>query len=110
LAISRCSGLPVSEIYDFTLLPAVDGRMRLIHKTSKPPRKPMVASSLLAVRVHTLLNHGPAAIVGHDEGMKIELEAVLHRGAVDLCNQPARLRKRLHVTTYPLSHAKQRAS
>ena len=44
LIISRCSGLPVSEIYDFALLPAFDGRMRLIHKTLKPLRKPMVAS------------------------------------------------------------------
>src|SRR6478672_512787 len=106
LTISRCSSLPVSEIYDFALLLAFDGRMRLIHKTLKPLRKPMVASSLLALRVHSLLNNGPAAIVGDDEGMKIELEAVLHRGAVDLCNQPARLRKRCTVKTYPLSNRK----
>src|SRR6476619_7081575 len=49
--------------------------MRLIHKTLKSLRKPMVASSLLALRVHSLLNNGPAAIVGDDKGMKIELEA-----------------------------------
>src|SRR6478672_7573119 len=75
LTISRWSGLRVSEIYDFALLPAFDGRMRLIHKTLKSLRKPMVASSLLALRVHSLLNNGPAAIVGDDKGMKIELEA-----------------------------------
>ena len=56
LTISRCSSLPVSEIYDFALLLAFDGRMRLIHKTLKPLRKPMVASSLLALRVHSLLH------------------------------------------------------
>src|SRR6476659_5934594 len=88
LTISRWSGLPVSEIYDFALLPAFDGRMRLIHKTLKSLRKPMVASSLLALRAHSLLNNGPAAIVGDDKGMKIELEAVLHRGAIDLGYQP----------------------
>ena len=48
----------------------------------------MVASSLLALRAHSLLNNGPAAIVGDDKGMKIELEAVLHRGAIDLGYQP----------------------
>ena len=34
------------------------------------------------------------AVVGDDEAVQIEIEAVLHGGAVDLGDQPARLRER----------------
>jgi hypothetical protein len=67
----------------------------------------MIASCLLALRVHSLLNHGPASIVGNDEGMKIEIEAVLHGGAVDLGHQSTCLGEHCAVEAYPLSDGKQ---
>src|ERR1700733_3123512 len=51
---------------------------------------PVVAPRLLLVAVHTLLHHRPLAVVGHEEAVEIEIEAVLHGGAVDLGDQPAR--------------------
>src|ERR1700722_9247735 len=51
---------------------------------------PVVAPRLLLVAVHTLLHHRPLAVVVHEEAVEIEIEAVLHGGAVDLSDQPAR--------------------
>ena len=50
----------------------------------------MVAARLLALAVHALLHHDPVAVVGDDEAVQVELEAVLHGGAVDLGDQAAR--------------------
>jgi hypothetical protein len=50
----------------------------------------MVAPRLLALSVHPLLHDGPMAVVGHDKAVQVELEPVLHRRAIDLCNEPAR--------------------
>jgi hypothetical protein len=99
--------LPIREVYDLTLTSPLDGSMRLIHETLETFRKPMIAPCLLALRVHPLLNHGPASIVGNDEGMKIELEAVLHGGAVDLGHQPACLGKFCAIEAHTLSDGEQ---
>src|SRR5208282_3044370 len=52
--------------------------------------KPMIAACLPALAVHALLNDHPASIVGDDETMEVEIKPVLHRGAVDLGDEPAR--------------------
>jgi hypothetical protein len=49
----------------------------------------MVAARLLLVAVHALLHHRPLAVVGHEEAVEIEFEAVLQGGAVDLSDQTA---------------------
>ena len=54
----------------------------------------MIAARELAVAVHALLHHDPLAVVGDDEAVQVEVEAVLHRRAVDLGDQPARLGQR----------------
>ena len=54
----------------------------------------MVAAGAAAGAVHTLLDHGPLAVVGDDEAVQIEIESVLERSAVDLGDQPARLAER----------------
>ena len=59
----------------------------------------MIAARLLALAVHALLHHDPAPLVGDDEAVEVEIEAVLHRGAVDLGDQPARLGERRPVET-----------
>ena len=48
------------------------------------------AASLPALAVHALLNDHPLAGIGHHEPVQIEIEAVLHGGAVHLGNEPAR--------------------
>src|ERR1700676_721796 len=51
---------------------------------------PVVAPRLLLVTVHTLLHHRPLAIVGHEEAVEVEIEAVLYGSVVDLGDQSAR--------------------
>ena len=57
----------------------------------------MIAPRLPALAVHALLHDDPVAVVGDDEAVQVEVEAVLHRRAVDLGDQPARLRQRRAV-------------
>jgi hypothetical protein len=44
----------------------------------------MVPARLLLVAVHALLHDSPLAVVGHEESVEIEIEAVLDSCAVDL--------------------------
>ena len=63
----------------------------------------MIAARLPRVAVHALLHDHPAAVVGDDEAVQVELEAVLHRGAVDLGDEPARRGQRRAVEADPLA-------
>ena len=63
----------------------------------------MIAARLPALAVHALLDDDPVAVVGDDEAVQVEIEAVLHGGAVDLGDQPARLRQRRAVEADPLA-------
>ena len=58
---------------------------------------PVVAARLPLVAVHALLHHGPLPVVGDEEAVQVEVEAVLHGGAVDLGDQPADARQRRAV-------------
>jgi hypothetical protein len=49
----------------------------------------MVTARLLLVAVHALLHHCPLAVVGHEESVEIQIEAVLDGGAVDLRDETA---------------------
>ena len=57
----------------------------------------MIAAGLLAPAVHALLHDSPLAVVGNDEAVQVEIEAILHRRAVDLRNQATRLGERRSV-------------
>jgi hypothetical protein len=63
----------------------------------------MVAARLLEGAVHALLHDHPAAVVGDDEAVQVKLEAVLHRGAVDLGDEAARIREGGAVEADPLA-------
>jgi hypothetical protein len=54
------------------------------------PSGPVIAPRLLARAVHALLHYDPMAIVGDHKTVQIKVKTVLHRGAVDLGNEPAR--------------------
>jgi hypothetical protein len=61
-----------------------------LDEASEAFRLPMVAAGQAAIAVHALLHHHPLAVVGDEEAVQIEVETVLHRGAVDLGHQAAR--------------------
>src|SRR5215211_4239246 len=63
----------------------------------------MVAARLLEGAVHALLHDHPSAVVGDDEAVQVKLEAVLHRGAVDLGDEAARIREGGAVEADPLA-------
>ena len=82
---------------------ALDRRMRLVDEALQALRQPVIAARLAQLLVHALLHDDPAAVVGDDEAVQIELEAVLHGGAVDLGDQPAGLGQRRAVEADPVA-------
>ena len=42
----------------------------------------MIAARLPALTVHTLLHHHPIRVIGDDEAMQVQIEAILHCCAV----------------------------
>jgi hypothetical protein len=54
---------------------------------------PVVPARLLLVAVHALLHDRPLAVVGHEEAVKVQVEAVLDGGTVDLRDKTARARQ-----------------
>jgi hypothetical protein len=90
LASARGFGAAVGQIDDLSLGLAGNRRMRRVNKATKAFRDPMVAARLPAVAVHRLLHDGPVTVIGHDKAVQVEVEPVLHRGTVDLGDQPAR--------------------
>src|SRR3954467_3601678 len=68
---------------------------------------PVIAPRLAPAVVHALLHHGPLSVVGDEEAVKIEIEAVLHRGAVDLGDKTAGAGQGRRVETDPLAEQTQ---
>ncbi len=68
--------------------------MRVVEIARQPFRQPVIAPRLPALAVHALLHDDPPSVVGDDETVQIEVEAVLHRGVVNFCDQTARPRER----------------
>src|SRR5215212_7178765 len=67
----------------------------------------MIASCLPALAVHALLDDYPLAGIGHHEPVQIQIEAVLHGGAVHLGNEPARRGQRGSIEPHALSNRDQ---
>ena len=65
--------------------------MRRIDKALQSFREPVIAPCLFIGTVHALLNDDPFGVIRHDEAVQIEVEPILHGGAIDLGNEPARL-------------------
>ena len=89
LTAARGSSTAIGEVDDLTLSNPINGGVRLFNKTFQAFGKPVISASLLAVAIHSLLDYDPLAIVGHDEAVKIKVEAILHGGAVHLGDEPA---------------------
>jgi hypothetical protein len=67
--------------------------MRFVYEALQIFGMPMVPARLLVVAVHALLHDRPLAVIGDEESVQIEIEAVLDRGAVDLGDEAARAGK-----------------
>ena len=93
----------VGEVDDLALMDSVDRLVRLLDETLQAFGQPMVAASRAARIVHALLDDGPFALVGDDEAVQIEVEAILNGGAVDLRHQPADVGERGAVDADPLA-------
>src|SRR6202042_2409993 len=94
----------IREVDDLALMDSVDRLVRLLDEALQTLGQPMVAASRAARIVHALLDDGPVAVVGDDEAVQIEVETILHGGAVDLRNQPADVGERGAVDSDPLAN------
>ena len=94
---------PVGEVDDDALIGAVDRAVGFLDETGDGFRKPVIASRLPALFVHSLLDHGPMAFIRDDEPMQIKVETILDRGTVHLGHQAARVCERGAVETHPLA-------
>ena len=99
----RRLGARVGQVDDDALVDPVDGGVRFVDEALQTFRQPVVAPRLAALAVHALLDDDPAAVVGDDESVQIEVEPVLDRGAVDLGDEAARGRERLAVEPDPVA-------
>ena len=93
LRATRFLRAPVGKIDDLSLAFAFDRSVRIVQEAGQSFRQPMIAPCLPALTIHALLDHRPVAVVGDDEAMQVEIEAVLHGGAVDLGDETAELRQ-----------------
>ena len=89
LTIARCRGAAIGQIDDPPLMMPLDRGVRGVDVALQTLRQPMIAARLPPIAVHALLDDDPAAVVGDDEAVEVEIEPVLHRGIVDLRHQPA---------------------
>src|SRR5262245_3065308 len=97
LRLTRACRASIRQIDDFALGGTVDGAVRLRDETCDGARVPVIAPRLPLSAIHTLLYDGPPTLAGHKEPVQIELKAVLHRGAIDLGNEPAGLDQGLRI-------------
>ena len=107
MSLARGVGAPVGQIDDLALIGALDGGMRLVDKAFQTFGQPVIATRHLAVAVHALLHHHPVAVIGDDEAMQIEIEAVLNGGAVHLGDEPADIRQACSVEADALADRRQ---
>ena len=99
----RRGGAAVRQIDDLALYRTVDRTVRRIDETAEVLGMPVVAPRLAGVAVHPLLHHRPGAVVGHEESVQIEIEAVLHGSAVHLRHQAAHRGESLPVESDALA-------
>jgi hypothetical protein len=90
---TRCAGAAVDEVDDLALLGSIDGAVRLLDEAREFFGVPVVAARRSCVAVHPLLHDRPLAVRSNEEAVQVEVEAVLHGGAVDFRHQPARVRE-----------------
>jgi hypothetical protein len=81
--------------------------MRRVDEAFEAFAEPMIASRLAPIRVHALLHDDPAPVVADDEAVQVKFESILHRGAVDLRDQAARMAEAGSVESGALAYRQQ---
>src|SRR5207247_7355904 len=90
LRVTRLRCATIGQVDDFALQRTVYRAVRLIYKIGNGRRVPVIAARLTLVTINALLHDGPFAVGRHEETVQIEVESILHRGAVDLRDETAR--------------------
>ena len=107
LGVARAFGAMIRQVDDLALDRSIDRTMGLVDKAAQAFGMPVIAARLPLFAVHALLHHGPFAVIGDEEAVQIELETVLHGGAVNFGDQPAGPRQRPTIDTGPLANRSQ---
>src|SRR5438105_3745185 len=68
---------------------------------------PVVPARLSLLPIHALLHNCPGSVIGDEESMQIEIEAILHRCAVHLGHQAASARERQRIDANPITEGGQ---
>ena len=93
----------VGEVDDLALLGFRRWPCAAPRRSSADPRTASDSGAPCGSLVHALLHDDPLPVVGDDEAVQIEVEAILHGGAVDLGHQPAGVGERRAVEADPLA-------
>src|SRR5436190_13846818 len=101
LRVPRRGCTAVRQVDNLTLVGPVDRGMRLFDEAPEAFRQPVISAGLPAISIHPLLNDHPLRIVGYDETMQVQVEPVLHRGTIDLRDEPAGSRQPAAVQPNP---------
>src|SRR5437763_3479145 len=107
LRVPRRGRAAVRQIDNLTLVGPVDCGMRLFDEAPEAFRQPVISAGLPAISIHPLLDDHPLPIVGYDETMQVQVEPVLHRGTIDLRDEPAGSRQPAAVKPNPLADGDQ---
>ena len=95
--MTRSCSPAIGEVDDLAAASTLDGAVGGIDEALQALGKPVITARRPAAVAHALLDHRPAAVVGDDEAVEIEIEAVLNGGAVHLGDEPADSAKRRSV-------------
>src|SRR3954447_20755174 len=83
--------------------------MRLFDEAPEAFRQPVISAGLPAISIHPLLNDHPLPILGYDETMQVQVGPILHRGTIDIRDEPAGSRQHAAVKPNPLADGDQLA-
>ena len=103
----RGRGAMIGQVDDLSLMQAIDRRVWLVDEALEPVRQPVVPPCLAPHDVHPLLDNRPCAVIGHHEAVQVEIESVLHSGAIDLRDETAGARQRIAIHTDTLADGAQ---
>jgi hypothetical protein len=81
----------------------INGAVRFVDEARQHLGMPMVAPGLFLIAVHALLDHRPSAVVGDEETVQVEIEAILDGCAIDLGDKTARARQGGPVEPYTVT-------
>ena len=107
LCLPGSGGAAVGQVDDLTLALPLDSGVWHIDEARQTFGQPVIPARLPALAVHSLLHHHPMTVVGNDEAVQVKVEAVLHRRAIDLGDQPTGVGKCTAIEPDPFANRDQ---